>query len=428
MNHSEPTLSQAAVSFVSAEGAETSEMSLNNNSRLERPRSIENQSRSIDHEIVQSPSKDGSDESLGYSHSYHWRSHAGASAEHSSVRKCQRGITGPHQSSGGRPVGFGSFGPSDEQSSDANCVNCGNPLTVMPRATRSQAVEESTEGSTTRVWSPERTVKPHERAASSMDDEIVWASRRLEEVLGKLQNVNNSADLRDFGSTRLALFRWNQRQSQLSPGFEPALLHTNPGWNCRPADEQSSDENRVNCGNTLTIRSRAIRSQASQQCVEGSETRSWSPTGTVKILERAASLADDEIVHAVERSMDDEVGQTSVCRPLLVLPSRRRRVERRCGCRPRVQQWRSRPVGDHASRTPDHPACSPELQRERGILQRWNHVGSRRAQHWSTGRSEGHYVRSRRTSDPRRSVDATHRIAGVLSGTSAFHPFSSIPA
>ena len=41
---------------------------------------------------------------------------------------------------------------------------------------RSQAVQEWTEGSETRAWSPERTVKPHERAAPK-GDEIVRAVR-----------------------------------------------------------------------------------------------------------------------------------------------------------------------------------------------------------------------------------------------------------
>lgn len=45
-----------------------------------------------------------------------------------------------------------------------NRVNCWEPRPAMPRAISSQASQECGEGSTTRAWSPERTVKPHERA------------------------------------------------------------------------------------------------------------------------------------------------------------------------------------------------------------------------------------------------------------------------
>ena len=41
-------------------------------------------------------------------------------------------------------------------------VNCWKPLTIMPRAISSQGSQECDQGSTTRAWSPERTVKPHE--------------------------------------------------------------------------------------------------------------------------------------------------------------------------------------------------------------------------------------------------------------------------
>ena len=41
-------------------------------------------------------------------------------------------------------------------------VNCWDPLTVTPRAISSQGLQECSHGSTTRAWSPERTVKPHE--------------------------------------------------------------------------------------------------------------------------------------------------------------------------------------------------------------------------------------------------------------------------
>ena len=54
-----------------------------------------------------------------------------------------------------------------------NSVNCGNRLTVTPRQIRSQAPQECGEGSTTRAWSPERTVKPHERAARKGRDSLV---------------------------------------------------------------------------------------------------------------------------------------------------------------------------------------------------------------------------------------------------------------
>src|ERR1700694_1824329 len=39
----------------------------------------------------------------------------------------------------------------------------------------SQATWEQVEGSTTRVWSPERTVKPHECAAPNVGEDIVYS-------------------------------------------------------------------------------------------------------------------------------------------------------------------------------------------------------------------------------------------------------------
>lgn len=46
-------------------------------------------------------------------------------------------------------------------------------------ATLSQAVQECTEGATTRLRSPDRTVKAHERAAlAKVSDEIVWAAHK----------------------------------------------------------------------------------------------------------------------------------------------------------------------------------------------------------------------------------------------------------
>lgn len=48
---------------------------------------------------------------------------------------------------------------------------------------------------------------------------------------------------------------------------------------------------------------RAIRSQATQECVEGSETRAWSPERTVKPHERAARYQRDEIVRPVRSNV-----------------------------------------------------------------------------------------------------------------------------
>lgn len=50
-----------------------------------------------------------------------------------------------------------------------NRVNCGNP---QQWAIRSQASQEWVEGSTTRAWSPDRTVKPHERATRKGRDSL----------------------------------------------------------------------------------------------------------------------------------------------------------------------------------------------------------------------------------------------------------------
>ena len=59
------------------------------------------------------------------------------------------------------------------------CVNCGNRLTVTPRQIRSQAPQECGEGSTTRAWSPERTVKPHERTPRKGRDSLdSWETMR----------------------------------------------------------------------------------------------------------------------------------------------------------------------------------------------------------------------------------------------------------
>lgn len=51
-------------------------------------------------------------------------------------------------------------------------VNCGDTPPAMPRAIRSQAVQEWTEGSTTRPRSPERTVKAHERTPRKGRDSL----------------------------------------------------------------------------------------------------------------------------------------------------------------------------------------------------------------------------------------------------------------
>lgn len=43
---------------------------------------------------------------------------------------------------------------------------------VETRAISSRAIQECMEGSTTRAWSPDRTVKPHERATPTGDDMV----------------------------------------------------------------------------------------------------------------------------------------------------------------------------------------------------------------------------------------------------------------
>ena len=48
---------------------------------------------------------------------------------------------------------------------------------------------------------------------------------------------------------------------------------------------------------------RAIRSQAPQECGEGSETRAWSPERTVKLHERAARYERDEIVRPAQSNV-----------------------------------------------------------------------------------------------------------------------------
>jgi len=59
-----------------------------------------------------------------------------------------------------------------------NGVNCGNPKQQSCKAIRSEADQEWPERSETRAWSPDRTVKPHECAATSTVEEIVPASAR----------------------------------------------------------------------------------------------------------------------------------------------------------------------------------------------------------------------------------------------------------
>lgn len=59
--------------------------------------------------------------------------------------------------------------------------------------------------------------------------------------------------------------------------------------------QQCRGNNRVNCGEAKQ-QCKLIRSQASQEWLEGSETRLWSPERTVKAHECAASHVDEEIV------------------------------------------------------------------------------------------------------------------------------------
>lgn len=63
-----------------------------------------------------------------------------------------------------------------------NCVNCWEPLTLTARAISSQAGQGCSEGSETRSWSPERTVKAHECAAPYRGEDIVRAARKLAEA------------------------------------------------------------------------------------------------------------------------------------------------------------------------------------------------------------------------------------------------------
>jgi hypothetical protein len=50
-----------------------------------------------------------------------------------------------------------------KKAKDKKGVNCWNILTVMPRTISSQGSQECDQGSETRAWSPDRTVKPQER-------------------------------------------------------------------------------------------------------------------------------------------------------------------------------------------------------------------------------------------------------------------------
>ncbi len=54
---------------------------------------------------------------------------------------------------------------------------------------KSQADQEWSEGSETRAWSPDRTVKPHECAASYMDEEIVRYSGKIRRGWIKSQSI-----------------------------------------------------------------------------------------------------------------------------------------------------------------------------------------------------------------------------------------------
>ena len=90
---------------------------------------------------------------------------------------------------------------------------------------RSQADQEWSEGSETRAWSPDRTVKPHERAARDERDEIVRAVRlnaqkqRIKSHCdNKLTTIQNrSGDLADNFTNNNALLRKLKAKGNVRP-------------------------------------------------------------------------------------------------------------------------------------------------------------------------------------------------------------------
>ncbi len=175
-----------------------------------------------------------------------------------------------------------------------------------------------------------------------------------------------------------------------------------------------------------------ISSQASEQSVEGSTNRSNSLSETMKAHERTAPPRGEDIFWSAVKAAEADhkqisdnsprwaigersnlrrtcasrmavlrwyerpsklsgSGQSTVLHPhsrrqtaiycsLLVLPSRRRYPRFRLddGC---LQQWPTTAVSHHAFGQADHSASSPELQRQRRVLQCRHHVGTGSTQH-----------------------------------------------
>lgn len=257
-------------------------------------------------------------------------------------------------------------------------------------AISSQAAERSVEGSTDRAWSLLEAVKPHECAAADESvEDISWSVGKPAEVEHKQLGGNTTrrpigqrSDVCDSGASRMALLRGHQCARALPAGRQSALLHADSrrqasNWGPRVAmREFTLGEFREPYVGVET--DTAILSQAVRQRAEGAETRSWSPTRTVKTHERPASLWDGDIVRYSDerrRARLEQRAQRKAVRSTMLVPPRRWRNLRNAWSGPErhFQQRLSFPAEPVETGTPDHHPRSSKHRSEGRVLHRRNH-------------------------------------------------------
>lgn len=146
----------------------------------------------------------------------------------------------------------------------------------------------------------------------------------------------------------------------------------------------------------------------------------------VKAHECAAPQEGDDIVWTKGKLLEVEgklfggntgIGQTPIRRALLVLPKRRRSRWLRCN-NSRFQQRRCSAVFYHEAGQADHSACSPELQRECGVLQRRFYQRSGSSQQREHRRPKVHPIHDRRSTSVMKAVVKSTSNGGTLHGQS----------